>query len=128
MTYQTYALMRGCRIYTLQPYRTHDGRKSPFGWKYVGYCDGDRYGFFRSKKQFEEFVAREPEYRAPLGPHPEATFQPEAMSTFEGRQLLNMLSERKRTRTLSTQASTDAGWGRDGPEKEGEDAMAAKVP
>jgi hypothetical protein len=91
---QTYALMHHGRIYTLNQNPLPHNRKL-FRW--IGYCDGDRIGFFKTKADFEKFVECEPA-RAPLGPHAEETFRAEAMSTFEGRQALNKLADEARAR------------------------------
>lgn len=95
MSKQCYALMNHGRIYTLQPYRDPFGKRTEFKW--VGFCDGDRCGFFKTKADFERFVEYQPA-PSPLGPHAEATFRAEARSTFEGTQALNMLRDRRLVR------------------------------
>ncbi len=56
---KTFALMKGGRIYTLNPYYREKYENTR--WKYIGYCDGQRCGAFVSKKEFEAFVDREPD-------------------------------------------------------------------
>jgi hypothetical protein len=86
--YEVYALMHHGAIYTLRP--TVGDLKKAFRW--VGFRDGDRCGFFKTRKAFEEFVAREPAL-APLGPHAEASFRAETWSTYEGSRVLQQLAE-----------------------------------
>jgi len=88
--HKVYALMYNGCIYTLRP--TVGDLKRSFKW--VGFRDGDRCGFFKTKKDFEAFVAREPAL-SPLGPHAEASFRAETWSTFEGSRILQRLAEAK---------------------------------
>lgn len=61
MSYRTYALMAAGQIYTLRecgrdPFT---GKKPDF--KYQGYCDGEPFMHFKSKKDFERFVSMIPD-------------------------------------------------------------------
>lgn len=91
MNLRVHALMKGGRIYTLKPLL----RGTLPGFRFIGFCDGQRCGFFKTKKEFEAFVRSEPG-AAPLGPHADATFRAEAFSTYEGKRLLQKLDERQK--------------------------------
>lgn len=93
--HKVYALMKGGRIYTLRPLPSG----SVTGFKWMGFCDGNRCGFFKTKKDFEQFVASEPE-AGPLGPHADATFKAEAWSTYDGAKLLRQLHEMSQARKV----------------------------
>ncbi len=91
---QTYAFMRGCRIYTLKPCHPDPltGRKPPF--RYHGFMDGETCGFFKSKKEFEAFVASEPDdFLDTNQPHVQASLRAQSRSEWEGRHLLARLKE-----------------------------------
>jgi hypothetical protein len=101
--FQVEALMRGGRIYTLHPYhgdplRSRNDLKGP--WKYVGFCDGQHWGLFRSKKQFRERVEMEPEHTEweMRGPHADATNRAVQDSEWDGTYLLHKFLESVRRR------------------------------
>lgn len=88
----SYALMQGGRIYTLNPVKHYPGEpKSPFHWR--GYCDGDPCGFFKTKKDFEEFVKHEPAIFPEHTPQARASMRAQTLSTFEGNQILHKLTD-----------------------------------
>lgn len=116
MAHEVFALMKGGHIFTLRPCRYMPG------FRFMGFRDGQRCGFFKSKKAFVQFVDREPD-GAPLGPHADVTFRAEAWSTFEGLQALQHLEEAQRR--MRETAAPDSGAtpqglpGPDGPETGG---------
>jgi hypothetical protein len=89
---QEWARWHGGHVYTIQPVREPHHKQCGFRW--VGFCDKDRCGFFRSKGDFEAFIRRQPSIIGPLGPHAQATFEAEAHSTYAGMKALELLHER----------------------------------
>src|ERR1700694_4046931 len=85
---KTYALMHGGRIYTLLPC------KHMPGFKWIGFCDGQRCGFFKTKRDFERVVEDEADTMGPLGPHASATFEAETWSNYDGNKILKAISEK----------------------------------
>lgn len=96
--FECYALMKGGRIYTLQPLKKdRDCPLSRSGFRYIAYCDGARCGVFKTKKAFEEFVAREPDFES-RGPFATATSRAVTWSQFEGKQILQRLEDDQQAR------------------------------
>lgn len=90
--YQSYALMQGGRIYTLQKL-TAEGQRdnSPFRW--IGYCDGQRCGLFKTKADFERFVQAEPAVFAPTHAQAAAAFRAETWGHYDGAKVLQWLHD-----------------------------------
>jgi hypothetical protein len=89
------ALQKGGRIYTLKPFRDLDpltGRLRKSGHKWIGYCDGEPCGRFKTRAEFEQFVGREPDL-TPRGPHADATERAATWSTYDGSVLLQRLTD-----------------------------------
>jgi hypothetical protein len=84
--FKTYALMNGRHIYTLQPWKDPWGRKSSF--KFQGFCDGESWKFFATKKDFERDVALQP---ANLGRRNWEAVYVEQLQTMYGNILLDKL-------------------------------------
>lgn len=89
MATKTYALSKGGHVYTMHPYR---GDKIPgCRWKYIGFKDGQRWGAFVSKKEFEAAVDREPDFIAApeFSEHYVNVLHAEMLSTWKGGELLD---------------------------------------
>jgi hypothetical protein len=93
MADKVYAFMRGAAIYTLKPNPLRRREDPQRAYRFLGFCDGQPIGFFRTKAEFEAFVDLEPA-PVPLGPYGEATLRAIAWSTYEG---TRMLTQVKRT-------------------------------
>lgn len=96
MNLKVVALMKGGRIYTLEPYKYLDhnfelSSHPHFRWK--GYCDGQPCGLFRTKRDFELFVECEPD-SPPFNEACIPAIRAEAASTWEGNQLLHKLIDK----------------------------------
>jgi hypothetical protein len=83
------AYRKGGHVYTLEPCVSPDMRSC--GFKHVGYRDGERCGFFKTRKDFEEFVEHDPVILPPLGPHAEATFKAQTWANMEATIMLEKL-------------------------------------
>jgi hypothetical protein len=61
--------------------------------------DGQSWGLFRTRKEFELAVALEPDY-APRGPYARAAEIAELLSTMDGNRLLQQITEAARGKHL----------------------------
>jgi len=61
MARKTYALAKGGHVYTVVQHHPEawEGPRAP---RYIGFKDGNRWGAFRSKKEFEQAVDMEPDF------------------------------------------------------------------
>lgn len=85
------ALSRGGHVYTITPYR---GDKIPGArWKYIGFKDGQRWGAFVSKKEWQQAVELESDFVAcpALTDQYVKALHAEMLSTWEGARLLKEL-------------------------------------
>lgn len=99
------AYPRAGKIYVAQP--NHAGEMKQCGFKHVGMCFAleDRVGFFKTRRDFEEFISSLPEVFAPIGEHTHNAFKAETRSTFDGKIILKKLVESaKRLREPAAEA------------------------
>lgn len=67
MPAEVYAIMHRGAIYTLHPFRNPHMKKQPFRWK--AYRDGDAWGLFKTKAEFDLAVSMDRPAPWTQGPH-----------------------------------------------------------